>query len=236
MKPAVLFDLGNTLAAYYHPDQFRSILETAIAEVLDELTCRGLAQVTLEAAIASAVAENREAADFRFRPMMDRIARIFGVSGANDLSLAQSLCKRFLRPIFAMGRVYEETLPVLRELSSGGYQTGIVSNAPWGSPPELWRQELERLGLADAVDCVVLCGDVGWRKPARQIFDYTAERLHRQPNECVFVGDDLLWDIAGSSAVGMHPILIDRDNRHRDHIGERVVDLYGVLSVIAGRT
>jgi putative hydrolase of the HAD superfamily len=81
----------------------------------------------------------------------------------------------------------------------------------------------------------VLFGDVGWRKPARQIFDYAAARLHRQPNECVFVGDDLLWDIAGSSAVGMHPILIDRDNRHRDHIGERVVDLYGVLSVIACR-
>jgi putative hydrolase of the HAD superfamily len=234
MKLAVLFDLGNTLAAYYRPDQFRPILESAIRTVWDELTRRRLTDVALERAISSAVAENREAADFRFSPMADRFARIFGVSVADD-ELSLALCERFLGPIFAMGRVYEDTFPVLGELRRRGYPTAIVSNAPWGSPPEIWRHELKRLGLADAVDCVVLCGDVGWRKPAPQIFHYAANRLDREPDQCVFVGDDLRWDIDGSAAVGMHPVLMDRDDRHGDYAGARVSDLHGVLSTVVGR-
>jgi putative hydrolase of the HAD superfamily len=64
--------------------------------------------------------------------------------------------------------------------------------------------------LVERVDAVVFCGDVGWRKPARQIFEYTLERLHVAPGACVFVGDDPRWDLVGSRALGMQAILIDR--------------------------
>jgi len=43
MKPAVLFDLGNTLAAYYHKDEFNPILRQAISDVRLELDSLGLA-------------------------------------------------------------------------------------------------------------------------------------------------------------------------------------------------
>jgi hypothetical protein len=45
----------------------------------------------------------------------------------------------------------------------------------------------------------------------------------------------LRWDIAGSAAVGMHPVLLDRDGRHRDHGGARVSDLYGACAEVARR-
>jgi putative hydrolase of the HAD superfamily len=232
MKPAVLFDLGNTLAAYYRSEEFGPILEAAIVGVLDELRSRGLAAVPFEAAISAATAENREAADFRFSPMADRFTRIFGVDVGADPVLAQALCTRFLSPIFAMGRVYDDAFPVLQEFRRLGYPTAIVSNAPWGSPPGLWRQELKRLGLADAVDSVALCGDVGWRKPAPQIFHYAAGTLDRAASDCIFVGDDLRWDIEGSAAVGMHPVLVDRDDRERHYAGARVSDLNGMLALV----
>ncbi len=38
---AVLFDLGNTLAAYYHASDFGPILTQAISAVRDELSRRG---------------------------------------------------------------------------------------------------------------------------------------------------------------------------------------------------
>ena len=91
-----------------------------------------------------------------------------------------------------------------------GIKTAIVSNTPWGSPAALWREELARLGLADAVDVLVFCPDCGWRKPARQIFDYALGKLKAMPEQCVFVGDDPRWDIAGPEAVGMAAVLIDR--------------------------
>jgi putative hydrolase of the HAD superfamily len=232
MKPAVLFDLGNTLAAYYRADEFRPILETAITRVSDELRERRLAEVSLEAALSAAWAENREAPDFRFRPMADRLERIFGISLSHDPRLAGTLCANFLEPIFALGKLYADTLPVLSALRDAGYGTAIVSNTPWGSPAALWRRELQRLGLTASVDCVVLCGDVGWRKPAPQIFAHAARRLDRRPEECLFVGDDLNWDIAGAAAAGMRPVLIDRDRRHANHAGARVRGLHGVLEVL----
>jgi putative hydrolase of the HAD superfamily len=218
---AVLFDLGNTLAAYYRAAQFDPILARCVEGALAELQSHGVPAPTFEAALTAARAENREAADFRFAPLEQRLARIFALQGSTE-ALVQQLCRRFLEPIFALGRVYEDALPVLRALRERGYATGIVSNAPWGSSPDLWRVELERLGLARAVNDVVFCGDVGWRKPARQIFLHAAERLRVRCEDCLFVGDDLQWDVAGSAAVGMRPVLVDRHDAHRDYEGARI--------------
>ncbi|HVQ11963.1 MAG TPA: HAD family hydrolase [Vicinamibacterales bacterium] len=232
MAAAVLFDLGNTLAAYYHTSDFPPILAEAIGSVRRELARRGLCRVSEEVAMAAAISENREAPDYRVTPMTDRFERIFQVSLADDPSLAAITCERFLAPIFAIGRMYEDTLPTMAMLREAGVQTAIVSNAPWGSPPELWRRELRRLGLADATDAVVLCGDVGWRKPAPDIFHHALSALGRQPAECIFVGDDLGWDIEGSAAVGMRPLLIDRDGRHPEYKGARIERLGEILAVL----
>ena len=232
MKPGVLLDLGNTLAAYYRPDEFLPILEVAIGDVVDALRSMGVEPVPLDAALASAALENRESKDFRFTPMVERFERIFRVPLVDDPQLSTRLCEVFLRPIFSVGRVYDDTLPVLHCLGGSGHPLAIVSNAPWGSPPDMWRAEIGRLGLSSLVDAVVLCGDVGWRKPAREIFEYSAAALDRAPEQCIFVGDDLRWDIAGGEAVGMRSILIDRDRRNRHYAGERVEDLEQLLAMI----
>ncbi|MGD8340975.1 MAG: HAD family hydrolase, partial [Gammaproteobacteria bacterium] len=222
MKPAILFDLGNTLAAYYRARDFMPILEESVGSVLAELEARELTTVSLDAAIESAAAENRESSEFRVTPLGQRLERIFRVSLADDASLESALCARFLEPIFRVARLYEETLSVLETLRREGYPTGIVSNTPWGSPPEPWREEIARLGLGARVDAAVFCGDVGWRKPDRRIFQRAAEAVGREPAQCVFVGDDLEWDIAGSESAGMRPVLIDREGRHPDFYGERL--------------
>jgi putative hydrolase of the HAD superfamily len=232
MRAAVLFDLGNTLAAYYHASEFGPILTEAIGAVRAEIASSRTCDVPREAALRAALAENREAPDFRFAPMIERFERIFQVPLANDRAVALALCERFLAPIFAVGRVYDDTFPALARLRAAGIRTAIVSNAPWGSPPELWRAELQRLGLSTAVDAVVMCGDVGWRKPAPAIFHHAMSKLGCSAAECVFVGDDLRWDVEGSAAVGMRPVLVDRDGRHRDYTGERVADLTTLLTVV----
>jgi FMN phosphatase YigB (HAD superfamily) len=48
----------------------------------------------------------------------------------------------------------------------------------------------------------------------------------------MFVGDDLGWDVEGSAAVGMRPMLIDRDGRHPGYKGERVAQLREILAVL----
>jgi putative hydrolase of the HAD superfamily len=229
-RSAILFDLGNTLAAYYRAEQFDPILARCVQAALAELRRRGVRSPTFEAALTAARAENREAADFKFSPIEQRLIRIFALQGSPE-ALLQEVCRQFLEPIFALGRVYEDSLRVLGSLRDRGYATAIVSNTPWGSSPHLWRAELERIGLAQAVTDVVFCGDVGWRKPARQIFVHAAERLQVRCEDCVFVGDDLQWDVAGSAAAGMRPVLIDRDHAHLDYQGARISTLPELLTL-----
>lgn len=162
MKPAILFDLGNTPVGYYRADQLEPILRVAIAGFLRELTGRGLAGVTLDEAPSRAIAENREAADCRFTPMAERCERIFGVPPGDDALLARGLSEIFLSPIF------------------------------------------ERAAAA----------------------------VKRQSAECVFVGDDLRRDVAGSRAAGMRPILVDRERREPGHPGERIEDLNRLLEMV----
>ena len=115
-----------------------------------------------------------------------------------------------MRPICALGRRYDDVLPALKKLQAEGVRTGLVSNTPWGSPADLWREEIERLELTPHFDAIVFCRDVGWRKPAKQIFEFALAKLNARPDECIFVGDDPRWDLAGPRAAGILPILIDR--------------------------
>jgi putative hydrolase of the HAD superfamily len=233
MTTAVLFDLGNTLAAYYSREDFEPILARAVDGVRNHLLAAGRDGVSFDVALARAKGENREAADFKFAPMADRLARIFDVEPAARAQLDDELCELFLVPIFAVGRVYPDAYATLADLRARDYRLGVVSNAPWGSPPQLWRRELERLGLAALVDAVVLCGDVGWRKPSQRIFDHACARLGVRSFDCTFVGDDLEWDVAGSSAAGMRPVLIDRDNRHSTFAGARIRSLRDLVALLA---
>jgi putative hydrolase of the HAD superfamily len=121
-----------------------------------------------------------------------------------------AMCRRFMVPIFGQGWLYPDTMSTLEALRDKGFKTAIVSNTPWGSPAALWRQEIERLGLRERVDVDVFCDDVGWRKPAPQIFEYVLQELDVEPGDCLFVGDDPRWDLVGPRALGMEAILIDR--------------------------
>lgn len=222
MITAILFDLGGTLAEYYDRTETPAVLAEALVEVQGFLREHGLSCALPESALHQ-MQTQREADDHRVRPLAERLTRVFGLaSPAPSSDLAMEMSRRFLRPIFARGRCYDDTLPVLRELRARGFKTAIVSNTPWGSPAALWREELTRLGLSHLMDVAVFCTDVGWRKPARRIFDFALARLHIMPQEALFVGDHPVWDITGARGAGIEAVLIDRYGEAQD-TGERPI-------------
>ena len=210
-KSTILFDLGGTLADYYTMSEFPSILEQATREVQVYLDGKNLLRVAPDLIATRVREEDHESADYRSRPLEERLARIFGfeTSPATGDILAE-MCGQFMGPIFARGKLYDDTIPSLEELRSSGFRIAIVSNTSWGSPANLWRAEIRRLGLNVHVDFVVLDRDVGWRKPSKRIFEFTVEKLGVGTGECLFVGDEPKWDLIGPRAVGMESILIDR--------------------------
>ena len=208
---AVIFDLGNTLVSYYTRPQWPEVLSQAIDGVAAHLGRRGRMRVNSDELTKRVEAEGGERDDHRVRPLEGRLARIFKLSEA-DLAdgAAMEMCHCFMKPIFALARRYGDALPTLEELRRRGVKTAILSNTPWGSPAELWREELGRLGLRQAVDAAAFCRDVGYRKPAPQSFEFVMRALHVSAEACLFVGDDPRWDIAGPRGVGMEAVLICR--------------------------
>ena len=233
MKNIILFDFGNTLVQYYVRSQFPGILKQAITGVRDCLNEEGALNVSEELMWKRVEEENYESEDHSVRPLEDRLTRIFQLDdSAVSTDAMMTMCRRFMEPIFAIARRYDDVLPVLGELGESGIRKAIISNTPWGSPAKLWSEEIGRLGLREQVELVVLCRDVGWRKPARQVFEYALERLRAEPRECVFVGDDPRWDLAGPRAVGIEAILMDRLGVTRHAEEKPIRDLHELLKRI----
>jgi putative hydrolase of the HAD superfamily len=228
MRNTVLFDLGNTLIRYFFKSEFPGILEKSIAEVQSYLGRQGVLTTVDDGLWQRVEAENHEAPDDQVRPLEGRLLRIFQLDPEPAPVATAAMCRRFLSPFFATARRYEDTLPTLQELKARGFKTAIVSNLPWGSPAEPWHEEVVRQGLAEWMDAVVFCTDVGWRKPARQIFEFTLDRLQVQPQECLFVGDNPRWDVAGPRALGIDAVLIDRHGLNLDAAERPIQDLAGL--------
>ena len=234
MRNTILLDLGGTLVRYYERSEFPSILQQAIAEVQNYLRKEALLDVSSESIWRRVQEEDHEGKDHSVRPLEERLARIFQLdSSATSDELMMAMCRCFMKPIFALAHRYDDVLPVLRELRSRKFTIAIISNTPWGSPANLWREEIKRLGLDELVDVVVFCRDVGWRKPARQVFDYTLEKLQASAKDCIFVGDHPRWDLAGPKAVGIEAILIDRRGAMHSTEEKAIKNLYELLMLDA---
>jgi putative hydrolase of the HAD superfamily len=106
---------------------------------------------------------------------------------------------RLLQDLLGTLRLEEEMIDAVRRAREGGIKTALLSNS-WGL--ELYPREL----LVEICDVVVISGEVGMRKPDRDIFDLTLERLKLEPEACVFV-DDHPGHLKTAQEVGMKTVL-----------------------------
>lgn len=98
----------------------------------------------------------------------------------------------------------DATHALLEALRSRGFKLGLVSNT--ASPKWLLEPILERQGIAERVDEVVLSSEVGKRKPHPAIFEAALRRLEVDARDTLFVGDRLDADVLGASRVGMKTV------------------------------
>jgi len=80
---------------------------------------------------------------------------------------------------------------------------------------------LDESGFGRHFDAVVISEDVGFRKPRREIFDATLERLGVSGGEAIHVGDNLHADVQGAAAAGIASVWITRRVREAErHLQE----------------
>jgi putative hydrolase of the HAD superfamily len=100
---------------------------------------------------------------------------------------------------------YADAAPALAKLRAAGLRLAVVSN--WDCS---LRAVLGELGLAAAVDAIVVSAQVGVRKPDPRIFRAALEQLRFDEGNALFVGDSLETDVLGARAAGLRAFLLDR--------------------------
>lgn len=210
---AVLFDLGNTLVHYFDDEDWPMVKAEGLAYCAQFITSLGL-PVPQAADIERRIFEVRPVAgDNRYVSLEYRLQYVFALApDVLDAGNIEMLQREFMRAVFPRASVYPESVLALETVRAAGLKTCLVSNTPWGSPPHLWREEMERLGLAPHFDVQVYCGDVGWRKPDARIFAEAAARLGVINAECAMIGDHPDWDIAGATAARMTAVRAGGDS------------------------
>jgi HAD superfamily hydrolase (TIGR01509 family) len=100
--------------------------------------------------------------------------------------------------------VADSSHALLDALRGRGLKLALVSNT--ASPEWLLRPILERQGIAQRVDTVVLSSEVGKRKPHPAIFERALAELEVDAADAFFVGDRLDADVFGASRLGMRTV------------------------------
>jgi HAD superfamily hydrolase (TIGR01509 family) len=100
--------------------------------------------------------------------------------------------------------LYEDSLPVLRELRRRGIPTAIVSNCDHWTRPVV-----DELGLEDEVDAVVLSFEAKVLKPDPRIYEIALERIGAEATGSTLVDDQPEY-LDGAAALGMTPVRIVR--------------------------
>ena len=127
-------------------------------------------------------------------------------------------------PLFAASnaKLYDDVVPTLERLRDAGLKLAIVSN--WDTPLD---PLTERLGIAHYFDAIVASHDARVRseKPDPHIFNYALAAIGVSAEETVHIGDTYEADIVGAEAVGIRPILLDRDNTQTGRWNETIQSL-----------
>jgi HAD superfamily hydrolase (TIGR01509 family) len=230
----ILFDWNNTLARFTWSD-----------ELLEEGHRVALAALGREA----------DAEDFTARYREELVPRLGAADAADTVDYRGELqallgdganVDAFMAAEHAAWAPATElaatTHGLLEALRNRGLKLAVVANA-WPDAPALLRAQLERLGVAERVDAIVLADEVGKRKPSPAPFRAALEQLGVAPEAACFVGDSLRDDVAGAAELGMTTIQAlwfraddASEAAHPDHQAFTQVDVLNIVRRINGES
>jgi putative hydrolase of the HAD superfamily len=228
---AVFFDVGETLVhpAPSFPELFARVVEREGHRVLPEDVLRASRTVTDQFGRASRDGDRWTTSPERSRAfwlsVYELMLEALGLPSGDGLrdTLYEAFTDR------ANYELFDDVRPMLERLVSEGYALGLISNF------EAWLDDLlADLGVRETFTVRVISGIEGVEKPDPRIYRLALQRAGVDAAEAAYVGDDPRFDVDPPAALGMFPVLIDRRERHPDHVGARITGMADLGAVLDG--
>ncbi|RAP76141.1 HAD family hydrolase [Paenibacillus montanisoli] len=124
--------------------------------------------------------------------------------------LAAYYKREYMSNAVLMDRAHE----LLAYLRRQNYRIGLITNGR----NDMQYGKIDRLGLRDAFEFILVSEEAGVKKPDAKIFEMALERLGLLAGECIFIGDHPVNDIEGASSAGMETIWIQVNHPWREEL------------------
>lgn len=222
MKPfkAVLFDLNGTLINIWTDETDNNLYRT-VANFLSSHDV-AISPECFRERYYEIMREQRHQSGFEF-PEFDVVAifdRLIEEYQREPLADASAIATTAAEIFRAASMVRLETYPrvheILQELQQK-YLLAAVSDAQ-----RIWEDaEMRRLDLAKFFPVCIISSDARFRKPTPELFQTALARLGVEPEDAVFVGNDMFRDVFGAGQLGMKTVFFksnqgDHEFRGRD--------------------
>ena len=185
---AVFFDLYETVVTEFDP-HWKPVPTTA-----ERL---GLTQECFAVEWRARQQQRMNGAHADYRSVLREICRAT-VRPIDEALIEQLHAERLAAKALPFAHIEDDIVTALAAIRRLGVKVGLISNctaeevAPW-----------ERSALRALFDDAVLSFQVGYAKPARQIYLLACQRLEVQPGRSIFVGDGGSDELAGAASAGM---------------------------------
>ncbi|WP_407426961.1 HAD family hydrolase [Treponema sp.] len=118
---------------------------------------------------------------------------------------AKAMIKRIaydgLKPYFKKIKPFNNVTETFRLLHEKGYKIALLSDFPPDQKNEIW-------GLIPYCDLVLGSEEIGALKPSKYPFGILANALELEPQQILYVGNSIKFDVRGANNAGMKSALI----------------------------
>ena len=151
---------------------------------------------------------NQEA---RFEVALEKLLNHFGIPLNKNITLI-NLLEAYYLEVYSERKVYPEVMSVLRSFKNMGARMGIVSNTT--NPVFMKEKEMQATGLKPFFEFAIYSSDTPYRKPHPSIFELAITHLGMNPEEILFIGDNISMDVVGAQGVGMKTAWLNRGGKN----------------------
>ncbi len=128
--------------------------------------------------------------------------------------------------------LFDDAKIFLDRLHDMDVRMALVSNGT----PDLQREKIRKSGIEPYFDAIVISGEIGFRKPGREIFARCLQRLGGSADQSVMIGDRLDTDIKGANEMNIASVWLNRENKKNDAgivPGHEIHALFDAIHLIA---
>ncbi len=226
---AVGFDIGGTLVDYNKPLNWSGSFKDALKYMCNNTKIL-LTEERQEQAISILQKYNT-----RINPREKEVTsdQIFGEifeKWGEEKSKIFTAKKEFYTFFQREVTTYPDAKKALKYCNDNNIKVSVYTDVAYGMDDEFSLKDIEE--ISEYIDLKLTSRNVGYRKPNSKGFELMLKTFKCKPEEMLYIGDEEK-DVLGARKVGIHTVLINRNNQVKEYGQEFTINsLEDIITLI----